>query len=64
VQDHPVERLLFGAHTSSFVSDDEGKQREKSRESREMSDFERFGMICNEWLEAVKEESSEEEEDN
>ncbi len=29
-----------------------------------MSDFERFGMICNEWLEAAKEESSEEEEDN
>jgi hypothetical protein len=29
-----------------------------------MSDFERFGLICNEWLEAAKEETSEEEEDN
>jgi hypothetical protein len=29
-----------------------------------MSDFERFGMICNEWLEAAKEESSEEEEED
>jgi hypothetical protein len=29
-----------------------------------MSDFERFGLICNEWLEAAKEETTEEEEDN
>ena len=31
-----------------------------------MSDFERFGLICEEWLDAAKEEDprSEEEEDN
>jgi hypothetical protein len=28
-----------------------------------MSDFERFGMICNEWLEAAKEDTSDDEED-
>jgi len=26
-----------------------------------MSDFERFGLICDEWLEAAKEDTSEEE---
>ncbi len=29
-----------------------------------MSDFERFGMICNEWLEAAKEDTSDEEEED
>ena len=29
-----------------------------------MSDFERFGMICNEWLDAAKKETSEEEEED
>ncbi len=29
-----------------------------------MSDFERFGMICNEWLEVANVETSEQEEDN
>jgi len=29
-----------------------------------MSDFERFGLICEEWLDAAKEDTTGEEEDN
>jgi hypothetical protein len=30
----------------------------------EMSDFEKFGLICEEWLDAAKEDITGEEEDN
>jgi hypothetical protein len=38
----------------------ERKRKEKERRL-EMSDFERFGLICDEWLEAAKEDISDEE---
>ena len=63
-EDHPLERLLFSALASLFVSDDVGADREK-KEGKvgrlEMSDFEKFGLICAEWLDAAKENTSDEE---
>ena len=53
LKDHPLERLLPGAQTSLFVSD------VVRRDGRlEMSDFERFGLICDDWLDAAKEDTT------
>jgi hypothetical protein len=40
------------------------EHRERKAGRLKMSDFERFGLICNEWLEAAKEKSSEEEQED
>ncbi len=51
--------MIFGVPGSLFVLDIIKKERRL-----EMSDFERFGLICEEWLEAAKEDTTSEEEDN
>jgi hypothetical protein len=51
--------MIFGVPGSLFVLDVIKKKRRL-----EMSDFERFGLICEEWLEAAKEDTISEEEDN
>jgi hypothetical protein len=38
-----------------------GRKRKEKERRLEMSDFERFGLVCDYWLDAAKEDTSEDE---